>query len=291
MVLSDNGTVKLNLGNGSTVINGDLSIKGTTVVLVSAPLTAHSLTLGGTTQGAGIWGGLNSGAGNINTTYFSAASPGDYITVTTGEGIVVTLPGQVFTPGVGNSGTVSNQTVGTAFNLTLYAVRPGGTVLDTNYSGIKTITYSGPATAPGGTAPSYTTNVTFINGVATNIATTLTAAETTTITASATDGTATGVASSSLTVVAISITMPSMLRHRKMPRGLSRHDHGARPVQQHGDGQCHADHPGQQHWRRNLWTPPTRSPDERCLYRQCELTVPPRRLTSRPPTPTARWAR
>ncbi len=52
MVLSDNGTVKLNLGNGSTVINGDLSITGTTVVSVRAPLTAHTLTLGGTTQGA-----------------------------------------------------------------------------------------------------------------------------------------------------------------------------------------------------------------------------------------------
>ncbi len=202
VILSDNGAVKLNLGNGSTVINGDLRITGTTVVLVSAPLTAHSLTLGGTTQGAGTWGGLNSGAGHINTTYFSAASPGDYITVTTGEGLVVTLPGQVFTSGSGNSGTVSNQAVGTAFNLTLYAIRAGGTLLDTNYSGTKTITYSGPAIAPGGTAPSYTTNVTFIHGVATGIATTLTGAQTTTITASATDGTATGVASSSLTVVA-----------------------------------------------------------------------------------------
>ena len=87
---------------------------------------------------------------------------------------MVTLPGEAFTPDVGNSGTVSNQMAGHgAFNLTLYAVRAGDTVLDTNYSGTKTITYSGPATAPGGTAPSYTTNVTFINGVATNIATTL----------------------------------------------------------------------------------------------------------------------
>ena len=202
VILSNNATVRLNLGNGSTVINGDLRIMGTTVVLVSGPLTAHSLTLGGTTQGAGTWGGLNSGAGNINTTYFSAASPGDYITVTTGEGLVVTLPGETFTSSSGNSGTVSNQTAGTSFNVSLYAIGVGGNVLDTNYSGTKTITYSGAATAPGGTAPSYTTNVTFINGVATNIATTLTAAQTTTMTASAADGTATGVASSSLTVVA-----------------------------------------------------------------------------------------
>ena len=48
VVLSDNGTVKLNLGNGSTVINGDLEHHGHDVVVsVRAPLTAHTLTLGG----------------------------------------------------------------------------------------------------------------------------------------------------------------------------------------------------------------------------------------------------
>jgi hypothetical protein len=195
-----NGVMNLNLGNGNTVINGNLSIMGTTVVSVQKPLTVQSLTLGGVTVGAGTWGGIASGADNINATYFALATPGDFITVIAGEELVVTLPGQVFTPGVGNTGTVSNQTAGTTFNLTIHAVGVGGTVLDTNYSGTKTITYSGPATAANGTAPSYTMNVTFTNGVASGIATTLTAAETTTITA--TDGTADGVTSSSLTVVA-----------------------------------------------------------------------------------------
>ncbi len=165
-------------------------------------LTAQSLTLGGTTVGAGTWGGPLSGADNINATYLAPAAPGDYITVTTGDSLLVTLPGQVFTSGVGNSGTVSNQTAGTAFNLTLHVIGASGNVLDTTYSGPRTITYSGPATAANGTAPSYTMNVTFNNGVASGIATTLTAAGTTTIMAAATDGTATGVASSSLTVVA-----------------------------------------------------------------------------------------
>ncbi len=196
------GVMNLNLGNGNTVITGNLSITATTVVFVRKALMAHSLTLGGVTEGAGTWGGPASGADNINATYFAPATPGDFITVTTGEELLVTLPGQVFTSGVGISGTASNQTAGKAFNLTLYAVGVGGTVLDTTFSGARTITYSGPATAANGTAPSYTINVTFTNGVATGIATTLTAAETTTITAAAADGTADGVTSSSLTVVA-----------------------------------------------------------------------------------------
>ena len=81
-VILSGSIMNLNLGNGSTVINGDLSITGTTVVSVRAPLTAHTLTLGGTIQEAGTWGGPFSGATNINTTYFTAAVTGDFITVT-----------------------------------------------------------------------------------------------------------------------------------------------------------------------------------------------------------------
>ena len=76
------GVMNLNLGNGDTVITGNLSITGTTVVSVRAPFTAHSLTLGGVRENAGTWGGPLSGADNINATYFAPATPGDYITVT-----------------------------------------------------------------------------------------------------------------------------------------------------------------------------------------------------------------
>ncbi len=201
-VILNGTTMNLNLGNGNIVITGNLSITGTALVEVVKPLTAHSLTLGGITVGAGTWGGPLSGAANINATYLAPAVPGDFITVATGDSLLVTLPGQVFTSGVGNTGTASNQTAGAAFNLTLHAVGVGGNVVDTTYSGFKTITFSGPATAANGTAPSYTMDVTFTNGVASGIVTILTAAETTTITAAAADGTANGVASSSLTVVA-----------------------------------------------------------------------------------------
>jgi len=51
------GVMNLNLGNGNTVITGNLSITGTTRVSVRKPLTAHSLALGGVTKAAGTWGG------------------------------------------------------------------------------------------------------------------------------------------------------------------------------------------------------------------------------------------
>jgi Cadherin-like domain len=200
-VILSGTTMNLNLGNGNIVITGNLSITGTTVVSVRKPLTAQSLTLGGTGVGAGTWGGTGSGAANINTTYFLPATPGDYITVTSAAAaeLIVTLPNQTFTSGTGNSGSVTNQVAGISFNITLTAVDANSNI-DTTYSGFKTITYSGPANSPNGTAPSYTESVTFNNGLATGIATTLTAAETTTITAAVADGTVNGVASSSLTV-------------------------------------------------------------------------------------------
>src|ERR1051325_953953 len=105
----------------------------------------------------------------------------------------VTLPGEPWTSGSGNSGTATTQTAGTPFNLTLTATLPDGITTDTAYAGPKTINYSGP-----GGSPSYTTSVNFTSGQATGVATTLTLAQTTTITAS--DGTLTGVASSSLLV-------------------------------------------------------------------------------------------
>jgi hypothetical protein len=111
--------------------------------------------------------------------------------------MMVTLPGQTFTSGTGNAGTVTAQVAGTAFNLTLSAVDIFNAV-DTTYTGTQTINYAGPANAPNGAAPVYTTSVTFSSGQATAVATTLKKAETTAITA--TDGTLTGVTSSNVTV-------------------------------------------------------------------------------------------
>jgi hypothetical protein len=130
-----------------------------------------------------------------------------YVTYVAGpvSKLVVTLPGQTFTSGVGNSGTVTAQTAGTAFNITSITATDANFNTVTSYSGSKTISYSGP-----GGMPTYTTAVSFTNGQSTTtLATTLTKAEATTITAS--DGTTTGPASSSLTINAGAFTKLQLL--------------------------------------------------------------------------------
>jgi hypothetical protein len=125
---------------------------------------------------------------------YSGAATVSGMTAAGGVGkMVVTLPGETFTSGSGNSGSVTAQSAGTPFNLKLTATLADGVTIDTSYVGLKTISYSGP-----GGSPTYTTSVTFASGQAASVPTTLTLAQTTTITA--TDGTLTGVASSSLLV-------------------------------------------------------------------------------------------
>jgi hypothetical protein len=113
--------------------------------------------------------------------------------------LVVTLPGQTFTDGVGNSGSPSDRTAGSSFNITSISATDDYFNVNTGYSGAKTLAYTGPSNAPDTTAPSYTTSVSFTNGQSTTtLATTLYKAEAVTITV--TDGGQYGHASSSVTV-------------------------------------------------------------------------------------------
>jgi hypothetical protein len=199
LVFSGSGAKSMATG---TSVAGNLSIAptGSATASVGAGLdiSVGSLTLGGVPVVSGTWGSTTAtSAANQNNTYFAATT--GYLTVSTGSStqLIVTLPGQTFTSGTGNSGTVSSQTAGTPFNITLTAV-DGDHYKDTTYTGSKTVTYSGPANAPGGATPTYTTTVTFTSGQATSVATTLVDAQSTTITASSSG--LTGVASSSLTV-------------------------------------------------------------------------------------------
>jgi hypothetical protein len=89
-----------------------------------------------------------------------------------------------------------NKTAGTAFNVTLTATTNGITT-NTAYAGTKVITFSGPATSPAGTPPTYPANVVFAAGVGTATVTLPTAE---TVNLAATDGTISG--STSVTVVA-----------------------------------------------------------------------------------------
>ncbi|MDR3458409.1 MAG: fibronectin type III domain-containing protein [Verrucomicrobiae bacterium] len=102
--------------------------------------------------------------------------------------ITVTLPGE----GSANSGGASDETAGTAFSVTLTATTDGTTV-NAGYTGVKSITFSGPTGSP-----IYPATVSFSAGVGT-ASITLKKVESPTITA--TDGTIGGKASSSFNVV------------------------------------------------------------------------------------------
>ncbi len=103
-------------------------------------------------------------------------------------GLVVTMPGETFTDGSGNSGSPSARTAGVSFNITSISAIDAWNNVVTSYSGSKTITYSGPSSAPDTTAPTFTTTVSFTNGQSTTtLATTLYKAETVNIRVS--DGT------------------------------------------------------------------------------------------------------
>jgi hypothetical protein len=143
---------------------------------------------------------------NAQTTTISATAAGATTSIPSSSlqvnpKLIVTLPGQTFTAGTGNSGTVINQTAGVPFNITaLTAVNADNTVASA-LTGEQTVSYSGPLNAANGTAPTYTTDVFFTAGQSTTtLATTLFAAQTTTISAGIA-GVATAVASSNLKVV------------------------------------------------------------------------------------------
>lgn len=154
----------------------DLRVRPTS----GAPLESGDITKSGTATIAGVTGAANFG------TLTEVAGAFDML--------VVTLPGQTFTAGSGNSGTPSAQTAGSPFNLVSLTATDQWLNIVTGYNGVKTVAYSGP----GGEAQ-YTTSVNFTSGVSTTpLATTLKRAETTTITAS--EGAVTGPASSQLTV-------------------------------------------------------------------------------------------
>ncbi len=96
----------------------------------------------------------------------------------------------------------SAQTAGTAFNVTLTAQDAWGNVPG-SLSGTKSVSFTGPASSPNGTAPTYPATVSFSGGTAT-ASVTLKDAQTTTLTVADTTDGLVGVASSSITVASTS---------------------------------------------------------------------------------------
>jgi len=138
--------------------------------------------------------------------------------------LVVTLPGQTFTDGTGNSGSVTGQTAGVSFTIAKISATDDYFNLNTGYSGAKTLAYSGPANAPNGQSPGYTTSVSFTSGQSTTtLTTTLYKAESPTITV--TDSGSYGYASSSVTVSSgsISARLSATQRLQDQPQQLKTH--------------------------------------------------------------------
>ena len=123
---------------------------------------------------------------DVQTTTITANDTTDVYNGTASNNITVNAGGA-------SSFTVSaptTATAGTAFTETLTALDAYGNTA-TSYTGSQTITFTGPATSPGGTAPTYPASVAFTNGVATpSPSITLYDAQTTTLTA--TQGTISG---------------------------------------------------------------------------------------------------
>jgi uncharacterized repeat protein (TIGR01451 family) len=117
--------------------------------------------------------------------------------------LVVTLPGETFAANVGNSGTVTNQSVGVSFALNKITATDAYFNIITSYAGAKTLSYSGP-----GGSPVYTTAVNFTAGQSTTtLTTTLDAGETTAITAADASVPVSGPPSSNLQVASPNVTL------------------------------------------------------------------------------------
>lgn len=115
--------------------------------------------------------------------------------------LVVTPPGQTFTAGSGNSGSPNTQTAGSSFAISSLTATDDYFNITTDYSGSRTITYTGPGNAPDGTPPAYTNTVNFSDGESTTtLTTTLYRAESANITAE--EGGLYGFSSSAVSVVA-----------------------------------------------------------------------------------------
>lgn len=190
---TDTSTVNItHSGSGVTFYNAAACSGGTTTSYTLSGGTATVYAITNLAQTFTITATRQSGS-ETGTSGNIVVNPGAHTR------LVITLPGQTFTAGSGNSGTVTTRTAGTAFAITSITATDDYFNVITSYSGAKTLVYSGPNNAPLGTSPTYTTSVAFTAGQSsTTLSTTLYKAEAVAITV--TDGGSYGYASSSVTV-------------------------------------------------------------------------------------------
>lgn len=131
---------------------------------------------------AGIWTITASATGLTSATQNIIVNPG------TTTQFIITLPGETFENGKGNSGSPFNQTAGVQFQIRVRFCDAYNNVVPT-WNGLYTLTFSGPNPAPDGTnpdfagdnTPPYTPSINFTNGVSDPINIILFKAETTSI--------------------------------------------------------------------------------------------------------------
>ena len=226
VTLFKTGATTLVVTEGNRRGSASVTVRSATVQLAFSPCPPATATNTSTAmkvvRGTDVYGNADSAVGTAITVSLSAtggtfAPPGPltipagstetsataYKTpLTSGSGVTLTAASSAsgYSAGTCNFTTTGvsiipifsvsstgSQVAGTAFNVTVTA--SDGMTTDASYNGTQTLTFSGPANSPNGTAPVYPATVNFTNGVGT-ASVKLHAAGTSTLTVN--DGTRTG---------------------------------------------------------------------------------------------------
>lgn len=181
--------------SGNPVTSGDLTVNLSTTSpygkgkfsLTSGGTAITSLTIpNGSSDASFYYYDETAGNWTITASSTGLTSATQNITVNAGTTtqFVITLPGETFENGKGNSGTPTNQTAGVQFQIKVRFCDAYFNVVPT-WNGLYTLTFSGPGQAPDGTNPNfegdntppYSPNINFTNGVSDPIDVTLYKAE------------------------------------------------------------------------------------------------------------------
>ncbi|GEM_PF-494858 len=175
------GSLTVNLSTTSPYGKGKfaLAVGGDPITSVTIPDGSSTASFYYYDESAGTWSITASASG------LTPASDSITVNPDSVSQLVITLPGETFESGNGNTGTPDTQTAGTSFNITVRACDQYFNVVST-YTGNHTLTFSGPGVAPDGTNPSfdgdntapYQSTVNFTNGVSDTITVILYKAET-----------------------------------------------------------------------------------------------------------------
>ncbi|MBC7194411.1 MAG: hypothetical protein H5U37_01975, partial [Caldisericia bacterium] len=174
------GNLTVNLATTSPYGKGKFSLTsgGPIINQLTIPDGVSSIDFYYYDETAGTWTITASATGLTSATQNITVNPG------TTTQLVLTLPGETFESGKGNSGSPLSQTSGVQFQIrvrfcdTFYNIVP-------TWNGVYTLTFSGPGQAPDGTNPNFagdntppfSPNINFINGVSDPINVTLYKAE------------------------------------------------------------------------------------------------------------------